>query len=249
MLLFSGRVPFHHQAGDIQSLFPRPIRFRRAGFTLFEILAVLMVMAVLAGFSLPALIGVMGSRSLKVAAREVSNVLVLARTQAIARHTLVRFVVVDSWPGEQGLPRSRYALWIWDEGAEDFELLSEWERLPTGLFFEPSMPAYALRSSYAMRDANTVYGDYLLGRGEAKFVRSFEGRAVSMDFIDFLPTGAARLQQGEKYRAMVVFSEGIDDPSGVGVVYTNPDETRGGPGNWVQMNIEKLTGRVQIYQR
>jgi general secretion pathway protein H len=60
-------------------------RFSRAGFTMLEILVVLMLMALIAAVTIPTFGGGVSTTQLKSAAREVAAGLRLARGQAIAQ--------------------------------------------------------------------------------------------------------------------------------------------------------------------
>jgi prepilin-type N-terminal cleavage/methylation domain-containing protein len=242
-----GRIRLENPMDDLTA----PPRFahreRRQAFTLIEMLLVLGIMAVLAAFTLPAVMSLAGSQSVATGTRQVADLLVLSRAEAIARHTLTRFAVVTKWPGDQERAFRQMSIWYWDQRTEDFIQLRDWESLPDGVVFESEMPAYLNDSSYAKKDGTAIRGDYVLSNADSALTLHLQKKDVDMNYVEFIPTGAARLSGGTMQSSIFVLAEGYrPSPGKDPIVYTGGDSSR--PKNWSQINVESLTGRVQIYR-
>ena len=61
------------------------------GFTLLELMVVLAILLVIAGFAVPALTTLSGGNGLSSGGRIVANLLTVARSEAINRHASIRF--------------------------------------------------------------------------------------------------------------------------------------------------------------
>src|ERR1035438_4660881 len=68
------------------------MKSRRDGFTLIEMLTVIVIIAVILGIGVPAFTNLMKSGGLSGASREVANTLGLARQYAITHRTTTRVV-------------------------------------------------------------------------------------------------------------------------------------------------------------
>lgn len=214
-----------------------------------EILVVLAVIAILIALTVPTLSSLSGATSLSTGTRQVSNLLTLARTEAIKLHTVTRFVVVTEASKTEEVAYRRYGIWAWNPELEEFRPLSSWEELPLDAVFEPIEPTYIRQSLYAKDDATSVRGDYVLDE-ERMFISDTGGEDFTMQYVEFLPSGAARIQDGTERNIMLVVTGGIIAPGDEGdlpsIVYKNADD--GKPNNWSQINIDTLTGRVRIYR-
>lgn len=222
--------------------------FGRLGFTLIEIMAVMVIIGTVAVFTIPSIYSLLSTTELNAGSRDLSNHLVLARSEAITRQTLTRFVVATGWTETEGILR-RYSIWRWNPETSEFDQVTKWYRLPEGVIFEPERPAYLNRSAYAKNDATTVAGEFALSQEEASFQTQVDGYPVETRFVEFLPTGAARIPGGTSKNIIFSLVEGYLEagPSGLNLVRTHT-----GPGgdsaNWAQINLETLTGRVRIYR-
>ncbi|MEM8954943.1 MAG: prepilin-type N-terminal cleavage/methylation domain-containing protein [Verrucomicrobiota bacterium] len=236
---------------------PRATRLSTGGFTLMEILVVLAVIAILIALTVPTLSSLSGSTSLATGTRQVSNYLTLARTEAIKRHTVTRFVVVTGASETEDVSYRRYGIWEWNPEYEDGEdprrwrPLSSWQDLPLDAVFEPDPPTYIRDSIYAEKDGASIRGDFFFQDEANVFEEMTGGEEFKMQYIEFTPSGAARQRGGTERNIMVVLTAGIiapgeSDEGEPTIVYKNAEE--GSPNNWAQINVDTLTGRVRIYR-
>jgi prepilin-type N-terminal cleavage/methylation domain-containing protein len=237
------------------------------GFSLIEMLAVMTIMSLVAGFTLPALKGITGGNSVSAGAAQLSDLLSLARSQAIAQHTIVRFVVATEWNGSEAQANLRRAsLWAWQplsltntaSTSSDsptptgfWKPITTWQELPEGVVLEPGLPQYVLNSSYASEDASTVRGSCVLGNDthdfadNASFSAPTTSGVISTRFIEFLPTGAANIPGSSDRQAIFVAAQGY---TGAGSQITYTAQSHGQPTNWAQVNVDTLTGHVHVYR-
>jgi prepilin-type N-terminal cleavage/methylation domain-containing protein len=222
---------------------------RVGAFTLIELLVVIAVIAILLALTIPTLTGLSGSTALATGTRQVSNYLTLARTEAIAKHTVTRFVIVTKATQTPDVAYRRYAIWAWNPELEEFRPLSSWQELPLEAVFEPNEPEYVLGSLYAEDDAASVRGDYFLSKSPT-FTAETGGEEFTMQYMEFTPSGAARMKGGAARNIMLVVTGGVIPPGSEegesSILYKNAEE--GVPKNWAQMNVDSLTGRVRIYR-
>ncbi len=216
----------------------------RHGFTLLEVLAVLMIVSMIMVLSIPAIKGLTSTAGMSTAIRHVSSVMTLARSHAIAKRTIVRFGIVTAWEDDSEAAYRKYGLWEWDRELERFVSFQEWKTLPPGLVFEKDRGDYLRSASYAQKDGSSVRGDFLPTAESESFIEEVRSGRVKVVFFEFTPSGGARLPGGEERNILAVVINGYVDPLGGGeIVYT--DE---GKKDWTQFNIDTLTGRVRIYR-
>ena len=160
-------------------------------FTLIELLVVMAIVGILLAAAIPAIQGLTGSTALSIATRQVSNLVTLARTEAIARNTLTRLAIAREWPDDPELSCRKVSIWAWDRSATAgsagsarsssvtgggrmnstsrgsetegaFVMVSDWETLPSGVAFETISPMYIKDTSYAYDDPSSVRVDHFL---------------------------------------------------------------------------------------
>jgi len=220
----------------------------RAGFSLIEILAVLAVVTVITGLSVPALNGINSGTTLNTSTAKVAGLMSVARSEAISRHTIVRFVVVRDWANKLNASLRRVSLWVWDSEIEKYVPLTPWEDLSDGVVMEPAMPDYIKESQYAHDDLASVSGDYVLSQEfdvQAEFNPGSEDEPVDARYIEFTPSGNLRVPGGRGRNAIFVLTNGFASEDGE-LRYSKRTEI--GPANWAQINVDRLTGRVRVYQ-
>lgn len=225
---------------------------RAAAFSLIELVAVMAIITLVAGFTVPALKGITGGNSVDAGAAELSDLLTLARSEAIARHTIVLFVVPTEWPGlETQANLRRASLWAWQPANAHYWQITPWQELPVGLVLETGVPSYVLSASYAQQDASTVQGSCVLANdvhdfaANASFPAQTWSGIISTRYIEFLPTGAASIPGSSDRQAIFVASQGYTDAT---LQITHTAQINGHPANWAQVNVDTLTGHVHIYR-
>lgn len=196
---------------------------------------------------------VLGSQTLNSATRELANYLIMARAEAVRHQTItqIRFITDESnEDGKSGDVLRAFAIWsLEDSDGPEYRALTGWRELPEGVILEPEFPDYARKSSYAEKDGTTVRGDYILAAESSPPTLEKDGVKVPYRFIEFLPTGGARIPAGENNQSIVVAVEGYLDAPGR-IVRTAPKTEREGQNvaNWSQINITNLTGNVRIHR-
>lgn len=225
-------------------------RARSLGFSLIELLAVVSVISVLAGLGVPAIKGLTGSNGLNTGARKIADWMNVARSEAISRHTRVRFAVAREWKASEGREDSslrKISLWAWDGEVEQYLPLKKWEELPVGVVVEPVLPNYIEQAAYAKDDRSSVRGDCVLDErfDQAEFDAGTGRETVTARFIEFLPSGSMRIPGGVARQAIFVATQGFSNPDG-SLTYTS--RAGEGPATWAQINVDSLTGRIRVYR-
>lgn len=220
----------------------------RSAISLIEMISVMAVISLLTVMTVPSLYSLLTTYGLSTGVRDVSNQLVYARSEAISKHTLTRFVIATNWTKEEGSYRN-FSIWRWNTEASVFDRVSKWNTLPKGVVFEPFLPEYILKSAYAVIDATTVHGEYALSKQAAAVeVMAYEGKPVTVQFVEFLPTGAARIPEGVLKTVIFILAEGTIEQGASGPIMIHQGVGGNDAHNWAQINLGTLTGRVQIYR-
>jgi prepilin-type N-terminal cleavage/methylation domain-containing protein len=114
------------------------------GFTLIEMLTVLVIISIIIGVGVPAVTNLMKSGGLSAATRQVSNALSFARQCAITRRVYARVVFpYTSTVGQPDMWYRTYAVMTNSDNtvAVNWRYASKWEYLPVGVVFLDRTPA------------------------------------------------------------------------------------------------------------
>jgi len=222
---------------------------RRTAFSLIEIMAVMAVITMTAGFVVSALKGLVGGNAVDAGATKLGGLLNLARSEAIAQHTIVRFVVATNWtPGDADGSMRRVSLWAWQPESGQYLPITKWEELPVGLILEKGIPDYVRTAAYAQSDAATVRGSSVLAddsAAAASFAAETNFGTISTRYIEFNPNGSARIPGSADRQAIFVAAQGYADASNN---ITHTAVAAGHAANWAQLNVDTLTGRTHVYR-
>ncbi|MEM1294727.1 MAG: prepilin-type N-terminal cleavage/methylation domain-containing protein [Verrucomicrobiota bacterium] len=226
---------------------------RNRGFTLLELLMVVGIITLALAALGSVTSRVLGSQTLNSATRELANYLIMARAEAVRHQTItqIRFVTDESDVGAaSGEAFRSFSIWsLEDSDGPTYLPLTGWRELPEGVILEPDFPGYAKQSNYAQNDGTTVRGDYILKSETSPETVKKGGKELPYRFIEFLPTGGARIPEGENNQSIIVAVEGYLEAPGK-MVRTAPkkDLNSSAIANWSQINITNLTGNVRIYR-
>lgn len=218
-------------------------RQQASGFSLTELMAVVAVTAMLLALAAPSIM-TLTSTSLTTGGRQLSGYLNLARAEAIRDGRVTRVILVRQWNGEPDSALRKLCICKWDDEKEEFVLNGAWQILPEGVVIEPEFPDYVRSAEYAEDEPVTVQAEF-----PAKEVKlDVQGDSVRALAMDFLPNGRVR-QTGNDPKRMIgfVLIQGHTDDHG-NPVRTGAQSSPGKPKNWAQVNVDALTGNVQIYR-
>ncbi len=101
------------------------------GFTLLELMVVVAILLLIAGFAVPALTTLSGGSGLSSGGRIVANLLTVARSEAINRHASVRFEVAITWPSDSTQAYRKIALVQHDFVLNTDTQITGWQTLAT----------------------------------------------------------------------------------------------------------------------
>lgn len=196
-------------------------------FTLLELLVVMGIIGLLLLAIIPAVTSLTKSNSLNTAGRMLSNVLTIARSEAINRRALVRFEVATAWPGNTEAPYRKFTLVQHDVTSGTDTQLTKWETLPAGIIFNP-------------HDPNPGSGSYLFVLNQVQNpALTSGGQPIPTVYVEFLPTGALNVQASNSPVRMRLVQGFLASASATSV-------TSSGTGNWFETSIDSLVGRIKI---
>lgn len=131
------------QTGTTSRVGDRMRKTRQQGFTLAEMISVLVIMAIILSIAIPTVTNLTKANALNAAAREVSNTLSLARQYAITHRIRTRVVFPYSATTVSSLAPAylSYAVMTNNVNAGTWAYVTKWEHLPTGAVFLNNMLA------------------------------------------------------------------------------------------------------------
>lgn len=228
---------------------PAAIGSRKDGFTLVELLMVLSIMAVISTFAVTAMNTMGNSSRLDSGGRLVSNLVTIARSEAINQRTLVQLRIVTTNQGGSDDLAAHYrkmSLWKLDQSQAQptYVQFTPWETLPAGIIIDPSSdPATSASPAYAFA---TTPGTYFLNSG-ALNNSSSSGNGVTVGngtynytWIEFSPTGSTTFPAGYSTTYLLLTEGFIPSQSG------SPIYTHNRHANWFQVSINSLTGTSKV---
>ena len=206
-------------------------RRRIKGFTLIEMLTVIVIIGILLAATLPAVTHLMKSSALSIATRQVANTLGLARQLAITQRVYARvvFPYFDAAVTQQDQKDMWYRTYAVMTNRDDTVALgwtyaSKWEYLPLGVVFLKDKLPTPPPDPGSLEALNTT-------PWSAEYPSiSYPSRPLA--YIEFTPTGAA------KNTATLTYQEGLMDASG--------NQTLTSKANAVTNLIDSLVGHIQV---
>ena len=212
---------------------------QREGFTLIEMLVVIVIVGIMLALALPAVNNLMKSGGVSAASRHVSNTLNLARQYAITHRTKTR--VVFPYSGTFGASGTDLApvyqsYAVYAVGATPPAYVSKWEHLPLGtVFMNKNNPNLSVINPPPPLDN--------LGTATFPFPNTNSTSVLAtLAYIEFTPTGAANNSGSGSF----TITEGIMN----GAVLTPTSKTISN-GNTVLANatyisVDNVIGRIQV---
>lgn len=196
-----------------------------SAFTLLELLVVIAIIILVAGFTVPAVTGLSKSNNLSTGGRMVSNLLTVARSEAINRRALVRLEIATTWPSDPSSAYRKITLVQHDVASGNNTQLTNWQTLPTGIAFQD--PAAAPSS-----------GNYFLALNQTETPQLKAGnQTVDTNYLEFLPTGAPNIDPAKApIRFRIV----------QGYISNTGNVTQTGSNNWFEVSVDGLIGRMQV---
>ena len=249
------RLPHRPHAGSLDCYplhrhEPRPILLPPGGFTLVELLTVMAIIAVLSALAVPALTSLNKSSALNNSGRLFMNLLSVARTEAIARRTVVRLEVATAWRPDPTFNYRKYTLTAAKLNAGgtayDYQQIGKWETVDDGVVFEINEPLANAPSDGSVylfaAGASTPLGD----EGSLNFA----GFTVPTVYVAFSSTGALVEQQPPSSLPVPIRARLVEGVLGAstGITYTRHASAGSSypASNWLDVRVNNLAGRIEI---
>jgi type II secretory pathway pseudopilin PulG len=196
-------------------------------FTLIELLVVMGIIILLVAALVPAVTSLSKSNNINTAGRMVSNVLTVARSEAINRRALVRFEVATSWPSDPEAAYRKFTLVQHDLNSGADTQLTKWETLPAGVIFNPQDPTPGAGSYF-----------FILNQVQTPALKSGT-RTIPTVYIEFLPTGALNVAPASSPVRLRMVQGFLASATATSVTST-------GTSNWFETSVDSLVGRIKI---
>jgi prepilin-type N-terminal cleavage/methylation domain-containing protein len=211
-------------------LWDRPAPTGQSGFTLVELLSVLVILAILLSIALPAVTNLSKANAVSSAARQISNTLNLARQFAITHRVRTRVVFpfyLTTTVSTLAPEYLSYAVMTNDANAipPTWTYVTKWEHLPTGAIFLNNALVGSLPNRGALDDNSSLPQDLL----PFPYPNSSH---TTLAYIEFGPTGAAS-QTGT-----LTIKSGFINNTGT--------PTTTSPYNSVTNVVDNIVGHIQL---
>ena len=212
-----------------------------AGFSVVEVVVVIAIMIAVAAMALPSLTSMVKSNQLSLSANDVSNLLTLARSQAIDLRVPVQMrFVTDKWQQSTDDYSSHYrkvSLWKMDLNStnpDPYIQITKWKTLPDGIII---VPVSGLSSFPQITDASNSYFAGIASDNISGGVTS-TGTTFNAGTLTFTPAGGLHSSDSSLSQIYLLLAEGYFPPGA-----TNPVLTGQGK-NWAQIRVSTLIGRI-----
>jgi prepilin-type N-terminal cleavage/methylation domain-containing protein len=230
---------------------------RTNGFTLIEMLTVIVIIGIVVAMTIPAVTNLMKSGGVSAASREVANTLGLARQLAITQRTFARVVFpcnLPQTPPDVSPPEMWYRTYAVMTNRDNsvaaaagWAYASKWEYLPVGAVFldkthiglSPSPPP--LHNPGALDDT-----DFL---NEQRISFPIPGNLVNkatIAYIEFGPTGTATPLTVGGGASVLAMTEGFVGGTPPAPTPTTTKTSGGTLANLTTISVDSLVGRIQV---
>ena len=208
-----------------------------SGFTLLEMLTVIVIIGIILAIGIPAFTNLMKSGGLGAAARQVSNTLTLARQYAITQRANVRVVFPYSGTGGPGTNYApiyqSYAVVAISGTTTNY--LSKWEHLPLGTVFMSDNPTPSLSGTLPYNL------DFDLNKAPFPFPYTNSPNAT-LAYVEFRPWGAASPGASANVNLFTI-TEGVMNGSKVTPTSRTGSNTL---ANAAVISVDNVVGRIQV---
>ena len=219
------------------------------GFTLIEMLTVLVIMGIMLGIGIPAVTNLMKSGGLSAATRQVSNTLSQARQYAITQRVYARVVFAYGAPAStnpQDMLYRTYAVMTNPDRTvlANWTYATKWEYLPTGVVFLNNAANLTAGGLGALDDLSSLNSQ----SGVPFPIPGTPNNQGTLAYIEFNPTGAATALTlgGGSGASTLAITEGFMDSTGT----PRPTATKtsvGGPlANVTTITVDNIVGRIRV---
>jgi prepilin-type N-terminal cleavage/methylation domain-containing protein len=226
-------------------------RRRTNGFTLIEMLVVLVIAGILISLAVPAVTSLMSSGGLSAASREVANTLGLARQVAITQRTYARVVFPYSGTGSQPAMWYRtYAVMTnrYNTVAGGWTYMTKWEYLPLGaVFLDNNHSTASPPPNGALDDPNSL--SYQPGLPFP--IPGNPGNLAQLAYIEVGPTGVATPLNHSASGALsstLAITEGFTTTNNM-IATVTPTASKtitNTLANLTTISVDTLVGRIQV---